>query len=293
MVDIKNQNNSIKICVSTSNGRKEILAGGDSSAYYSSLSKSWANKLEGSVDGVEFSSKYYALYSKECSEISKKAKDNILENRGFQIVVEDLTGDNSIKLCAENLNSIQSAASNAQIASEKAALAIEQAEIATQKAEEAHDILEGSANVDLANITDEGKSVIQQYGGTWGAISGTIENQTDLQTVLDNKVNLNLDNCTKPYVTETYINGSSWYRLWSDGWCEQGGWALTTQASITFMKSYKDTNYGVWITGTTELDGYVYLYSKSEESFIWKDKTAGTGSGNRAPIQWRSAGYIS
>lgn len=293
MVDVRNQDNSIKIEVITSKASNNLSVENDSTAYYSSLAKSWANKLDDTVDGAEYSSKYYALLSKDYSEISQEAKNNILENVGFQIVVEDLTGENSIKLCADNMNSIQNAASNAQIASEKAALSTTQAEIATQKAQEVYDIMEGSANVDLANITDEGKSVIQQYGGTWGAISGTIENQTDLQTVLDNKVNLNLDNCTKPYVTETYINGSSWYRLWSDGWCEQGGWALTTQASITFMKSYKDTNYGVWITGTTELDGYVYLYSKSEESFIWKDKTAGTGSGNRAPIQWRSAGYIS
>ena len=293
MVDVRNQDNSIKIEVITSKASNNLSVENDSTAYYSSLAKSWANKLDDTIDGAEYSSKYYALLSKDYSEISQEAKNNILENVGFQIVVEDLTGENSIKLCADNMNSIQNAASNAQIASEKAALSTTQAEIATQKAQEVYDIMEGSANVDLANITDEGKSVIQQYGGTWGAISGTIENQTDLQTVLDNKVNLNLDNCTKPYVTETYINGSSWYRLWSDGWCEQGGWALTTQASITFMKSYKDTNYGVWITGTTELDGYVYLYSKSEESFIWKDKTAGTGSGNRAPIQWRSAGYIS
>ena len=293
MVDVRNQDNSIKIEVITSKASNNLSVENDSTAYYSSLAKSWANKLDDTVDGAEYSSKYYALLSKDYSEISQEAKNNILENVGFQIVVEDLTGENSIKLCAENMNSIQNAASNAQIASEKAALSTTQAEIATQKAQEVYDIMEGSANVDLANITDEGKSVIQQYGGTWGAISGTIENQTDLQTVLDNKVNLNLDNCTKPYVTETYINGSSWYRLWSDGWCEQGGWALATQVTVVLMKPYKDTNYGVWITGTGELDGYVFLYSKSDESFIWKDKTAGASMGNRAPIQWRSAGYIS
>ena len=289
MVDIKNQNNSIKICVSTSNGRKEILAGGDSSAYYSSLSKSWANKLGDTVDGSEYSSKYYALYSKECSEISKKAKDNILENRGFQIVVEDLTGDNSIKLCAENLNSIQSAASNAQIASEKAALAIEQAEIATQKAEEAHDILEGSANVDLANITDNGKSVIQQYGGVWGSITGNVENQTDLQTVLDNKVNLNLDNCTKPYVTETYINGASWYRIWSDGWCEQGGYSDAGQ-NVTLLKSYKDTNYSLIMgldayTGNTPTFAAIGYTNKTVTGFTF---TIYQGS----PGDWETKGYI-
>lgn len=42
-------------------------------------------------------------------------------------------------------------------------------------------------------------------------------------------------------VIETYSNGTSWYRIWSDGWCEQGG--RTTSTSVTFLKSFVDTNY--------------------------------------------------
>ena len=50
----------------------------------------------------------------------------------------------------------------------------------------------------------------------------------------------------KAYVTETYSNGSSWYRVWSDGWCEQGGRLSVTSnqtVTITFAKSFIDTNY--------------------------------------------------
>ena len=53
-------------------------------------------------------------------------------------------------------------------------------------------------------------------------------------------------------VVETYVNGTSWYRVWSDGWCEQGGkWTGSVTigqgseqiVTITFLKPYKDINY--------------------------------------------------
>ena len=54
-------------------------------------------------------------------------------------------------------------------------------------------------------------------------------------------------NDCKAYITETYQNGSSWYRVYSDGWCEQGGIvsAATGGTKVTFLKPFKDTNYVV------------------------------------------------
>ena len=51
-----------------------------------------------------------------------------------------------------------------------------------------------------------------------------------------------------PYVTEHVISGTSWYRVWSNGWIEQGGvTAMSGDAivTITLLKSYTSTNYGV------------------------------------------------
>lgn len=47
-------------------------------------------------------------------------------------------------------------------------------------------------------------------------------------------------------VIETYSNGTSWYRIWSDGWCEQGGEVANSGINtkqITFLKAFTDTNY--------------------------------------------------
>lgn len=51
---------------------------------------------------------------------------------------------------------------------------------------------------------------------------------------------------SRPYITETYENGTSWYRVWSDGWCEQGGYQLTGQ--VSFLKNFNNTNYTVLAT---------------------------------------------
>jgi hypothetical protein len=56
---------------------------------------------------------------------------------------------------------------------------------------------------------------------------------------------------TKPAVVVTsYKSGASWYRVWSDGWIEQGGQISTTTKmeqinTITFHKAFKDTNYTI------------------------------------------------
>ena len=41
--------------------------------------------------------------------------------------------------------------------------------------------------------------------------------------IVDAKANADLSNCSRPYVTETYKSDTGWYRVWSDGWIEQGG----------------------------------------------------------------------
>lgn len=96
------------------------------------------------------------------------------------------------------------------------------------------------------------------------------------QAVLAAKANTDLSNCTKPYVIETYRNGTEWYRLWSDGWIEQGGFlssVTTTQSSVTvnLLKTFSNTNYTVQLTnldsGTTNFYAS-FVQSKYVNRFI-------------------------
>ena len=50
-------------------------------------------------------------------------------------------------------------------------------------------------------------------------------------------------------VIETYVNGYSWYRVWSDGWCEQGGLCTMNSnwTNHTFLKPFKDMTYSIFV----------------------------------------------
>lgn len=54
-------------------------------------------------------------------------------------------------------------------------------------------------------------------------------------------------------IVQNYVNGTSWYRVWSDGWKEQGGVFVDT-TSVTYLKSFSNTNYTIvlnYIEGTS------------------------------------------
>ena len=77
------------------------------------------------------------------------------------------------------------------------------------------------------------------------AVIATNKAQQAAET-LGNKAEKDFSNCTKPYITETYHEGANWYRIWSDGWIEQGGTIMTNATYFnvyTFLKPFKNTDY--------------------------------------------------
>ena len=93
----------------------------------------------------------------------------------------------------------------------------------------------------------------------------------------------------KAYVKETYVNGYSWYRVWSDGWCEQGGQTLaTTSATVTLLKEYKNTSYNVQLTCVNKSygDQNWTCSSKSTNSFTYSNSET-------FAVDWLAHGYIS
>lgn len=108
-------------------------------------------------------------------------------------------------------------------------------------------------------------------------------------------------NDTKPYITETYINGTSGYNLYSNKFCEQWGEALSSGAAstitiTTFLKPYKDTNYAVSLQQLGNVfggSGTAYANSgcvvtRNTNSFEWN-----CGHNAKVYYFWRAIGYIS
>ena len=97
----------------------------------------------------------------------------------------------------------------------------------------------------------------------------------------------------KASITTTYVNGTSGYRIWSDGFIEQWGrTAALTDATVTvtFSKAFSNTNY--LLIGMAVNAGWrVNVYSSSHTAttaILGAGAINGSGTGN---ISWYAAGY--
>ena len=95
-------------------------------------------------------------------------------------------------------------------------------------------------------------------------------------------------------VVETYNNGTSWYRVWSDGWCEQGGISPsggdTSTQTVTLLKAFSNTDYNVV---AIQRDGPAGNYTNglrilnyTTASFQINYRTGGTTT-----AYWKACGY--
>lgn len=82
-------------------------------------------------------------------------------------------------------------------------------------------------------------------------------NINEIAEALNNKVDLK-NNCSQSdvkYIVETYSSGTNWYRVWSDGWIEQGGKTPSVgndiSITVTLNKAFSNTNYYINLTSNT------------------------------------------
>lgn len=79
-------------------------------------------------------------------------------------------------------------------------------------------------------------------------------------------------------VVESYDNGSNWYRIWSDGWIEQGGYInypsglgnYNSASTINFHKPFAATPCLIWNTkrgANSSMDGYDFVSSLTTTGF--------------------------
>jgi hypothetical protein len=98
---------------------------------------------------------------------------------------------------------------------------------------------------------------------------------------------------TRPaWIVQNYVNGKSWYRVWSDGWIEQGGASIATSdqnyqtVTVSLLKTFSNTNYHVSVTASWTDDtgsGTGYFAAQTTSSF----KASFCGYG----YSWYACGY--
>lgn len=107
----------------------------------------------------------------------------------------------------------------------------------------------------------------------------------------DNKYDVNRNN--QAVITSHYVNGASWYRVWSDGWIEQGGRCSnfesdTRYANVTYLKPFKNNNYTITVSGLNSgMNNTDYGHINSTTSTGARFSSASTST----PFIWYACGY--
>lgn len=122
---------------------------------------------------------------------------------------------------------------------------------------------------------------------------------------IDIKGNVNVvqntvdDNSLHAYIISSWHQGTEWRRVWSDGWCEQGGKVelvykqnAYTDFPINLYKQMADTNYSILLTssdrGNVHRSNWVYS-TLTTSNFVTRTYSEGAGTGTGF---WRVSGYI-
>ena len=78
------------------------------------------------------------------------------------------------------------------------------------------------------------------------------------------------------YIKEKYSDGNgNWYRVWSDGWVEQGGTYPAAHTAVTFLKPFANTNYTFIISGNMNAGNKTTTSISFDPNFTVASKAAG------------------
>lgn len=138
------------------------------------------------------------------------------------------------------------------------------------------------------------------YEGVTDVVNQGMDLLQQLNEGIETRVKLDGSNAKFPYIIETYIDNSSWYRIWaidSTGkrWCEQGGtnYRTSTTNTITFLKPFANTNYT--ITAAHMYQENTTLKEQTYSVVVGNKLTTGFtyySSGVSYNLSWIASGYI-
>lgn len=160
----------------------------------------------------------------------------------------------------------------------------------------------GGANTDLSNLTPMGEAHFQKP-----LVSGTNIKTINSNSLLGNgniyitpghtwgttrptSTTSTVSSTNPAVVIQNYVNGTSWYRIWSDKWCEQGG--VISNATTTLLLDYGNTDYRIFLGYVAGTDGCWFTDSKNTSSFRQRMKRYGANTANSATANyWYAIGY--
>lgn len=94
-------------------------------------------------------------------------------------------------------------------------------------------------------------------------------------------------------VAESY-GASSWYRKYSDGWIEQGGYLSSTKKTVSFLTAFNGVPLVIGVvdcvTATSTRTGMIQICSVTTSSFYMRGWATGGGKVSEDPGWWYACG---
>ncbi len=151
-------------------------------------------------------------------------------------------------------------------------------------------------NVAYGITTDETKSGIETSANGLYLYFYVGEVVQDANIIAAAGVLTDIVNLKAHSIVETYVNGDSWYRLYSDDWCEQGG-TITTHGSSTqfnqaFLKNFANIPNVQITLETTYMQSY-YAAHMGVNSVTVSGFNYYSGMIGLSKTFWQACGYIS
>lgn len=135
------------------------------------------------------------------------------------------------------------------------------------------------------------------------ANSTKTEIQADIDQVatdLNGKADVDYTNCSYlpmrndvVHIIETYQNGSSWYKVYSDGWCEQGGFVASNGGTVSLLKTMNNNTYTCLCChngSNAKGEGVIHAYNKTTTYF---NAGLSISTSGMYGFSWYVCGYIS
>jgi hypothetical protein len=288
-----------KIFITTSKGNNTIGVSGDNSQHFSNEARKSAEK---SAQSAEEAKKY--------AEQTLSTKNDLLQNSDFiavrntldeivtvtdnlSIIETNAENIDAIKTTSNNINNINTTATNIAKIDTVASNVSTMNTVVTNITP----IKNTANNITAINNVNTNIEAVKTNASNISDIKTNATNITDIKntaklvTTLDEKVDKSDMVPFEMVEVTTIVEVSdpslmpSWYRVYSDGWCEQGG--ITTSSTVSLLKEFKDTNYNILMTQNARTSAYA----------AQPENLTTTGFGyynyqNEYNACWQAKGYI-
>ena len=132
------------------------------------------------------------------------------------------------------------------------------------------------------------------YEGATEVVNQGMDILEQVNQGIESRVKVDGSNAEFPYILDTYVNGTSGYRTWSDKYHEEWGFLASTlnaSTTINYVKPFANTNYNLVVSmsasGTPNVNvGWQTKTTTSFVAYTYQQKNNPEGT------HWRACGYI-